>query len=71
MSPDKLVRMANRIAAFHATQRGPAAQATAQHINDFWDPRMRTALLAHVAAGGEGLRPEAMAAAPLIRRPAA
>lgn len=67
MSTEKLVRMANQIAAFHASQRGPAAPAVAAHINDFWDPRMRAALLAHVAGGGAGLRPEARAAAPLLR----
>ncbi len=71
MSPEKLVRMANQIAAFHASQRGPAAPAVARHINDFWDPRMRAALLEHVAGGGTGLRAEALEAAALIRRPAA
>ncbi len=71
MSPDKLIRMANQIAAFHASQRGPAAEAVAAHINEFWEPRMRAALLAHVAAGGDGLRPEVMDAAGMIRQPAA
>ena len=71
MSPDKLIRMANQIAAFHASQRGPAAPAVAAHINDFWEPRMRAALLAHIAAGGAGLRPEVVAAGDLIRQPAA
>lgn len=71
MSPDKLVRMANQIAAFHASQRGSTPEAVASHINDFWEPRMRTALLRHVAAGGGGLRVEVMAAAALIRPPAA
>lgn len=71
MSPEKLIRMANQIAAFHASQRGPAADAVAGHINDFWEPRMRAALLAELARDGTGLRPEVRAAAPLIRPPAA
>ena len=71
MSPEKLVRMANQIAAFHASQRGPAAEAVADHINTFWEPRMRAALLAHVAAGGADLRPEVVQAAPLLRHPVA
>ncbi len=70
MSPDKMIRMANQIAAFHASQRGPAAEAVAGHINDFWEPRMRSALLSHIAAGGAGLRPEVVAAGTLIRQPA-
>ncbi|MBK5927516.1 formate dehydrogenase subunit delta [Rhodobaculum claviforme] len=67
MSPEKLVRMANQIAAFHASQRGPAASAVASHINDFWDPGLRAALRAHVSAGGVGLRAEVRAAVPMLR----
>jgi formate dehydrogenase subunit delta len=63
MSPDKLVRMANQIGTFFAHQgQGPdadekAVAAIAHHLDDFWDPRMRSAIVAHVAAGGEGLDP--------------
>ena len=63
MSPDKLVRMANQIGAFFAHQgHGPGADdkavaAIAKHLDDFWDPRMRSAIVAHGAAGGEGLDP--------------
>lgn len=63
MSPDKLVRMANQIGAFFAHQgRGPEADekavtAIAKHLDDFWDPRMRSAIIAHGAAGGAGLDP--------------
>jgi formate dehydrogenase subunit delta len=58
MSPDRLVYMANQIGRFFATQ-GPdeAVAGTADHIEKFWDPRMRAAILAHVAAGGAGLEP--------------
>ena len=69
MSPEKMVRMANQIAAFFDSQPEPADEAVAKHINDFWAPRMRAQLLAHVDAGGAGLRPSVVAAAALIRRP--
>jgi formate dehydrogenase subunit delta len=58
MSPDKLVYMANQIGKFFANQPEPMAVASiADHIQKFWDPRMRKAILAHLAAGGEGLDP--------------
>ena len=58
MSPDRLVYMANQIGKFFASQ-GPeqAVAGTAEHIRKFWDPRMRSAILAHVEAGGGGLEP--------------
>lgn len=67
---EKIIRMANQIASFFATQPredGPLGVAT--HINKFWEPRMRRQLFAHVDAGGEGLTPLVMQAATLIRRP--
>ena len=57
MSPDKLVYMANQIGAFFTSQRGDKAAAIAEHLRKFWDPRMRTAIIAHVEAGGAGLDP--------------
>ncbi len=63
MSPDKLVRMANQIGTFFAHQgQGPEADekaviAIAKHLDDFWDPRMRSAIVSHGAAGGAGLDP--------------
>jgi formate dehydrogenase subunit delta len=58
VSPDKLVYMANQIGKFFASQgESQAVAGTADHIEKFWDPRMRAAILAHVAAGGEGLDP--------------
>lgn len=54
-----LVHMANRIGQFFDAMPDPAeAQAgVAQHLQKFWAPPMRLALLAHVQAGGEGLQP--------------
>lgn len=58
MSPEKMVRMANQIAMFFKTQPGSdQAERVAAHLNDFWEPRMRAQLIAHVEAGGEGLEP--------------
>jgi formate dehydrogenase subunit delta len=63
MQPDKLVRMANQIATFFRSQPGTdQADRVAQHLRDFWDPRMRAAIRAHLAAGGEGLDDLARAA---------
>lgn len=56
MSPDSMVRMANQIAGFFKTQpKIDQAQGVADHISDFWDPRMKAQLVAFVAAGGVGL----------------
>jgi formate dehydrogenase subunit delta len=58
MSPDRLVYMANQIGKYFASQGADEAVAgTADHIEKFWDPRMRATILAHVAAGGAGLEP--------------
>ena len=55
-SADKLVMMANQIGRFFAPQRGadPAA-AIADHLEKFWDPRMRAAIVEHLAKGGADL----------------
>ncbi|WP_137045509.1 formate dehydrogenase subunit delta [Pseudolabrys sp. FHR47] len=55
---DKLVYMANQIGTFFKSQGEEAAVlGTAEHIRKFWDPRMRSAIFAHLDAGGEGLQP--------------
>jgi len=60
----QLVYMANQIARNFAAQGEAVAIAqTAQHIRDFWDPRMKAAIL----AGGEGLEPLARAAVEQLR----
>lgn len=58
---DTLIRMANQIAANLAHEGDPAG-ATAEHIRQFWDPRMKQAISAYQ---GDGLAPAAMEA---IRR---
>jgi formate dehydrogenase subunit delta len=58
MSPDKLVYMANQIGTFFASQgQEKAVPLIADHLVKFWDPRMRQAIVVHLAAGGAGLDP--------------
>ena len=70
MSPERMVHMANQIAAFFISQPGDRVAALALHLSDFWEPRMRRALLDHIAAGGEGLDPLVLDAAKQMRVPA-
>lgn len=58
-----LIRMANQIAlAFAAQGETRALPQIAEHVNSFWDPRMRSAMAEHIAAGGAGLHPLALKA---------
>lgn len=51
MSPDKLAYMANQIGKFFAHQpHDKAVAAINDHIQKFWDPRMRAEILAHLNA---------------------
>ncbi|MFN4101836.1 MAG: formate dehydrogenase subunit delta [Pararhodobacter sp.] len=70
MSDDKIIRMANQIAAFMASKpHDEGVAGVASHINDFWEPRMRRQLFAKLDAGGEGFAPLVIEAAAQIRRP--
>ncbi|HST73814.1 MAG TPA: formate dehydrogenase subunit delta [Acetobacteraceae bacterium] len=66
MSGDRLVTMANQIGLFFAHRGERAPELIAGHIRQFWDPRMRTAMLAHFAEGGAGLDPLPRAALALL-----
>jgi formate dehydrogenase subunit delta len=58
MSPDKLVYMANQISKFFAHQgEDEAVAGVVDHLEKFWDPRMRRAIVDYVETGGEGLHP--------------
>jgi formate dehydrogenase subunit delta len=60
---DRLVYMANQIAREFSGQRPrDAAEATWDHLWHFWDPRMRSMILAHLQEGGGGLSDVAKAA---------
>lgn len=57
-STDRLVMMANQISRFFAHGgEAKAVPAIADHLKKFWEPRMRRAIIAHVAEGGGGLDP--------------
>jgi formate dehydrogenase subunit delta len=65
-----MVRMANQIAAFfNGAGHDQAVKDAAEHINKFWEPRMRKALFSLLDAGGAGLDPTIKDAAALIKRP--
>jgi formate dehydrogenase subunit delta len=56
MDHEKLVRMVNQIASFFRHEgEAKAVISVAQHLKDFWDPRMRKGIIQHVANGGAGL----------------
>lgn len=54
---DNLVKMANNIEAFFRSEpdREAAVGGIENHIRRFWEPRMRTAIVAHLESGGAGL----------------
>jgi formate dehydrogenase subunit delta len=65
------IRLANDIAAqFRHRPPVEAASEVADHIQQFWEARMRADLLAQIAAGSEGddrIDPIVFAAAELLR----
>ncbi|GHC25730.1 formate dehydrogenase [Gemmobacter lutimaris] len=72
MSHDKLITMANQIARFMESKpHAEGVTGLANHINDFWEPRMRRQLFELLDNGGDGFRPLVLEAATQIRRPAA
>ena len=67
LNPCRLDDITHQIAAeFVNQQPGEAAAATFEHIRLFWDPRMLSMILAHVAAGESGLSPVAAAAIAML-----
>jgi formate dehydrogenase subunit delta len=64
MSVEHLVRMANDIGNFFASEpdRDAAIAGIATHVRRYWEPRMRRQIYAHLDAGGEGLSDLALAA---------
>ena len=69
---EKIIRMANQIAQFMESKpHDEGLTLLASHINDFWEPRMRTQLFTVLDHGGDGLRPLVIEAADRIKRPQA
>jgi len=65
MDIDNLVHMANRIAEFFEAMpdQAEARDGVAQHLQRYWEPRMRRELVAHVQTNqGAGLRPLVLSA---------
>jgi len=68
MEPDKLVAMANQIAAFFRPYpHEDAVKGVAEHIKAFWTPDMRARLAVRVAEDTHGLEPVVLQA---MTRPA-
>jgi formate dehydrogenase subunit delta len=59
MNADHLIRMANQIGTFFASQpdRAEALEGIASHIKKFWEPRMRREFLALLDEGVAGVQP--------------
>ena len=71
MSPDKLIYMANQIATFFESKpHVEGVQGVADHINAFWEPRMRRQLFVLLDGGGDGFKSLVIEASATIRRPA-
>jgi formate dehydrogenase subunit delta len=72
METRDMLRMANQIAGFFkGYDHDEALAEIADHLNRFWEPRMRAALFAHLAAGAEGLDPLVVEASRKVRKPPA
>lgn len=67
----KLVYMANQIATFFesAMPHDEAVAGIADHLNKFWEPRMRRQLFEIIASGGMGLSPLVIECAAKVRKP--
>ena len=57
MNIDHMIKMANEISAFWASEAGPqkAPVEVSSHLRRFWEPRMRSQIIAHYRAGAAGL----------------
>jgi len=65
---DQLVYMANQIARELGAQcPDRSVAATRDHLRQFWDPRMRQAIIAYLDRGGEHLSDTAREAVALLR----
>jgi hypothetical protein len=70
MQTRDMIRMLNQIGEFFKSYtEKEAIEGIAEHINKFWDPRMRKDLFAYIDQGGQGIAPLVMTAVPAIKRP--
>ncbi|RRH98861.1 formate dehydrogenase [Mesorhizobium tamadayense] len=67
---EKLVRMANQIATFfHSKPREEGIAGVAEHINKFWEPRMRRQFFELLDGDAEDFDELVIAASGKIKRP--
>ncbi len=67
-----MLRMANQIGDFFKSYgEKEALEGISDHINKFWEPRMRRDFFKCIDAGGAGLNDLVKKAATQIKRPAA
>ena len=72
METRDMVRMANQIAGFFKGYgEAEAKTEIANHINAYWEPRMRRDFFAHIENGGDGLHDLVKAAPAHVKRPQA
>ncbi len=65
----KLIREANQIATFfHSKHHDEGVAGVAEHINKFWEPRMRRQFFELIDAGGEGFDELVIEASATVRR---
>lgn len=70
MQTQDIVRMANQISDFFKSYtEKEAIEGIADHINKFWEPRMRRDFFVLVDSGGAGLSELVKKAAANIKRP--
>lgn len=56
MEPEQMVHMANQIALFFESYpKEEAVASVTDHLQKFWEPRMRRQIIEYAAAGGAGL----------------
>lgn len=67
MTPARMIHMANQIAHFFAAYpHDEAVAGVADHIEKFWEPRMRRQLRDYVSSSREGLDPLVLEAIPRL-----
>lgn len=71
MNVTHLVSMANDIGNFFDGEFGTADSPAniALHLQRYWDPRMRAAIIEHVKQGGADLQPTVLAAVKTLAPP--
>jgi formate dehydrogenase subunit delta len=63
MESENMVHMANQIALFFASYpKEEAVAGVTDHLQKFWEPRMRKQIIEYVANGGGGLNDLALEA---------